>query len=375
MKKISNFSPEAAFYALPKALIFKVVPILSPSTVKVFLALVYHTDPFNRIKYPEKITYSNIMKITGIKKIDTIRKAFHELVSHRVIGGFSPGFGSECTKFYFTYDIDHYTSCESCLSVEEVESYYRTITQKTTVETSYNDEDYSEEFCENDTILSQSNSDPYICQSSPSPQILAVGESENWHSCNTILAKLINSHSTSHANSNFSYASNSPNDAIDKNLVALAKQSLEFHRAFNDFCIKDTTRYREYTFFWVLYHASINKLALDEIIESLKISCDKGKQGQMSYLIGIFKNKFKDKHIGIAAVGKNKFFSVMEYLKERMYISWHTFEKVEVIDNAIKFVFKDKKQYSDEQYINYCKAITDETNKRFRLNLECVIAA
>jgi hypothetical protein len=400
MKKMQDYAPDAAFYALPKAFIFRILPLLSPSTVKLFLALVYHTDPFNRIKYPEKITYSNIMNMTGIKKADTIRKAFSELVETKVISGFAPGFGSSPTRFYFTYDIDHYKTDESCLTISEIESYYRVITSKTVVSSQSNtavflpDEPTLEEYSELQEMevhpsyqlesadfstheASESSTDRRANDTyagTPSPQNLAGGDPENWHSLKTILAKCINSHSTTHANFNFNTQENSLNDTLDRNLVVQAKASIDFHRAFNEFCIKDSLRYREYTFFWVMYHASVHKLAIDELIESLKIACEKNKAGSMCYLIGIMKNKSKDKDAGVCAAGKNSIFSVMEYLKERMYLSWNYFSRVDIVDGKIVFEYKEPALKHDVRYVDYCHVITSEVNKRFRLSLGCLVA-
>lgn len=119
-----RYNPQAAFYALPKAFINRLLFRLSGSTLKVFLALVYHTDCWNVIKYPEKITHTGLMKTTGIKKKETISNAYKELEEHGIIGGYVPGHGADNTKFYFTFDIDHYRSEECCLDLEEISSYY-----------------------------------------------------------------------------------------------------------------------------------------------------------------------------------------------------------------------------------------------------------
>ncbi|MFH0977626.1 MAG: hypothetical protein V1874_17745 [Spirochaetota bacterium] len=119
-----KYNPQAAFYALPKAFINRLLFSMSGSTLKVFLALVYHTDCWNVIKYPGKITHSNLMKTTGIKKKETISNAYKELEELSIIGGYTPGHGADNTKFYFTFDINHYRTDECCLDQAEISSYY-----------------------------------------------------------------------------------------------------------------------------------------------------------------------------------------------------------------------------------------------------------
>lgn len=335
--KTKNYNSRAAFYALPKSFIIRFLPLLSPTTLKVLIALTYFTDHLNIIKFPNLVTYKKLMKMTGIKKIDTIRKSFNELSGLHLIGGYIPGHGSENTKFYFTFDILHYKTEECPFEVEELESYYAQF-------------EYKEK-----EVIKQNNEEPL-------PQIEHTPLPQNGYTINTINNTKINSNSN-----------NQKNDLkLNKNLILLANESIEFKKQFNEFCIKDSSSYREKTFYWIMYHASKLSLSLADVIESLVIANNKGKQGKMCYLIGIMRNKSKNLDNNLLAAGKNIVYQVLEYIKTRLSVNLEFFKGIEFSDNTIIFSYHDKEDI--DSLNDYCMLITQDVNNRFRTNYTYSIA-
>ena len=323
-----NYNSKAAFYALPKAFIIRFLPLISPNTLKVFIALTHFTDHLNMVKFPHLITYKKLMQMTGIKKIDTIRKAFKELSELKLIGGFTPGTGKENTKFYFTFDIIHYRTEECPFEIDELESYYSQFEYK-------EDEIYEKEPVSNNAV----------------PQNVHTPLPKNVHSINTINTTTINSNSSS------------TNDfELNKELIVLANNSIEFKSHFNDFCIKDSSRYREKTFYWIIYHASRLNLSFADIVESLEIANAKGRQGKMCYLIGIMRNKAGSVGKGVLGLGKNIVYQVLEYIKQRMGVNLSYFKNISLQDNSIVFEVES----ADHDIVqDYCHLITSDINKRF----------
>jgi hypothetical protein len=324
--KIKTYNSKAAFYALPKSFIINFVPLMSPSTLKVFIALTYFTDHLNIIKFPKLITYKKLMKMTGIKKIDTIRKSFNELLELSLIGGFEAGNGRSNTTFYFTFDILHYRTEECPFDIDELEDYYKQF-------------EYKE---------SEVNSKT---KETSVPQNVHTPLPKSGYTINTI--------NTTTKNSN---SSKTENIEINKDLIVLANNSTEFKQEFNEFCIKDSSRYREKTFFWILYHASKYNLSFADLLESLTICNNKGKQGKMCYLIGIIRNKSRNIDNGILASGKNIIYQVSEYIKYRCGINLNYFKNISVIDNNIIFEVTD----NCDAVKDYCSLITSDINKRFK---------
>lgn len=322
------YNSKSAFYALPKAFIIRFLPLLSSSTLKVFVALTHFTDHLNIIKFPHSVTYKKLMQMTGIKKIDTIRKAFNELQELKIIGGFTPGHGSENTKFYFTFDIIHYRTEECPFEIEELESYYKQF-----------------EYKENEAVTEE-------LPKRAVPQNEHTPLPQNVYSINTI--------NTSTKNSN---SSDSKDFELNRELIVLANSSIEFKKHFNDFCVKDSSRYREKTFYWVIYHASRLNLSFADLLESISIANAKGKQGKMCYLIGIMRNKASSVGQGVLGQGKNIVYQVLEYIKQRMSVNLEYFKNIYIHDSSI--VFEIDIQDSDAVK-DYCFLITSDINKRFK---------
>lgn len=321
----NNYNSKAAFYALPKSFIIKFLPLLSSNTLKVFIALTHFTDHCNIIKFPNLITYKKIMLMTGIKKIDTIRKAFNELNELHLIGGFTAGHGSENTKFYFTFDILHYRTDECPFEIEELESYYLRF-----------------EYIEKETVKTEETLPEK--EYTPLPQKV--------HTINTINTTSINSNSTE-----------TDKTKINHDLIVLANESIEYKKVFNDFCINDTSKYREKTFYWIIYHASRFNLSFADMLESIEICNSKGKNGKMCYLIGIMRNKSNNIEHGIIAQGKNIVHQVSEYIKQRMGVNISYFKNISVFDNNIIFEI-DNDNCAAVQ--DYCFLIANDINKRFK---------
>lgn len=333
-EKTHYYNSKSAFYALPKAFIIRFLPLLTPSTLKVFIALTHFTDHLNIIKFPHLITYRKLMQMTGIKKIDTIRKAFNELSDLRLIGGFTPGHGSENTKFYFTFDIIHYRTEECPFDIEELESYYNQF-----------------EYKENEAVTEELPKAVPQNEHTPLPK--------NVHTINTI---------NIYTNSN----SIGANDFVLNNeLIVLANSSFEFKKQFNDFCVKDSSCYREKTFYWIIYHASMLNLSFVDLLESIAIANAKGKQGKMCYLIGIMRNKSSSVGQGVLGQGKNIVYQVLEYIKQRMGINRKYFKNIYIHQNNIFFEIdiQDADAVKD-----YCFLITNDINKRFKTEFTYQVA-
>jgi len=326
--KTKNYNSKATFYALPKSFIIRFLPLLSPTTLKVFIALTHFTDHLNFIKFPNLITYKRLMKMTGIKKIDTIRKAFNELCELQLIGGFTPGHGSENTQFYFTFDILHYKTEECPFEVEELESYYAQFEYKEKEVTKQKDEE-------------------------PLPQIEHTPIPLNGYTINTINT------TTKNSNSN-----NTEEVIINHELIVLANNSIEFKKQFNEFCIKDSSRYREQTFYWIIYHASRFNLSIADVLESLEIANNKGKQGKMCYLIGIMRNKSNNVEHGLLGQGKSIVYQVLEYIKQRIGVNIEYFKNIYFDDKNKNIIFEATK--CDDSVNDYCLFITNDINKRFK---------
>lgn len=323
----THYNSKSAFYALPKAFIIRFLPLLTPSTLKVFIALTHFTDHLNIIKFPHLITYRKLMQMTGIKKIDTIRKAFNELQELKIIGGFVPGHGSENTKFYFTFDIIHYRTDECPFDIEELESYYNQF-----------------EYKENEAVTEE-------LPKRAVPQKEHTPLPQNVHTINTI---------NIYTNSN---SIGAKDFELNNELIVLANSSIEFKKQFNDFCIKDSSRYREKTFYWIIYHASKLNLSFADLLESIAIANAKGKQGKMCYLIGIMRNKAGSVEQGVLGQGKNIVYQVIEYIKQRMSVNLEYFKNIYIHDSIIFFEIDSQ---DADAVKDYCFLITSDINKRFK---------
>lgn len=355
-KKLSNsdisgnekntYNSKAAFYALPKPFIIRFLNLLTPNTLKVFIALTYFTDHLNIIKFPNLITYKKLLKMTGIKKVDTIRKAFKELEDLNLIGGFSPGHGSENTKFYFTFDIIHYRTEECPFEIEELESYYSQFEYK------------EKESLNKNEIVEDSVTEEFFENTVPNKEYTPLPK--NVPSFNTINT------TTKNSNSN-----DTKNLELNKELIVLANNSIEFKKQFNDFCIKDSSRYREKTFYWIIYHATKLNLSFADLLESIEIANSKGKQGKMCYLIGIMRNKSASLSKGILAQGKNIVYQVFDYVKQRMGVNLEYFKNISLCDNNIVFEVDSVER---DVVKDYCFLITSDINKRFNTQFSYHVA-
>ncbi|MDY6934831.1 MAG: hypothetical protein SVZ03_11520 [Spirochaetota bacterium] len=127
----------------------------------------------------------------------------------------------------------------------------------------------------------------------PYPEISAQGTPDKPHTLNTI--------------NNYNFT----------NLIVLAQKDLKFISLFNEFCIDDLPRYLKNTLYWIIKNAAQYNLSLEETADSLRIANDKGKQGKMSYLIGIMRNKAGNKALGIRILTKPINVQVSEYFKYR----------------------------------------------------------
>ncbi|MBN2403252.1 MAG: hypothetical protein JXN64_12740 [Spirochaetes bacterium] len=306
-----KYNPQAAFYALPKAFINRLLIQLSGNTLKVFLALVNHTDCWNVIKYPDKITYSALMKTTGIKKKDTISKAYRDLCSLNIIGGYVPGHGSNSTGFYFTFDIDHYKTEECCLQLEEISPYY-------------------------EMLLSgkYTNPDPGAGEGSPKKR--------------------------------------DTQDKIDI-LINNAGKDLKFKHEFNEFCTRDTSKYLKDTLFWIAKNAVEFGLSLGEVIDSLSAANDKDRQGSMSYLIGIMRNKSRNKAGGLKVITRPLLVQVKQYFQERFS---HCLDYLESYDFNIELnqlQYKLKNPQADKDSMDeFFMFVVDDIKRAVGVSLSAV---
>ena len=91
-----------------------------------------------------------------------------------------------------------------------------------------------------------------------------------------------------------------------------------FLKAFNDFLIDDSNRYRDDTFFWINHNAEKYGCSLEEVTHALKVCTEKFKEGEMSYFTGILRKKAEAKGEGVKGFGKRTVFAIYEFLKHRL---------------------------------------------------------
>jgi len=91
-----------------------------------------------------------------------------------------------------------------------------------------------------------------------------------------------------------------------------------FRKAFNDFLIDDSNRYRDDTFFWINHNAEKYGCSLEEVTHALKVCTEKFKEGEMSYFTGILRKKAEAKGEGVKGFGKRTVFAIYEFLKHRL---------------------------------------------------------
>lgn len=422
-----RYNPQAAFYALPKAFINRLLFRLSGSTLKVFLALVYHTDCWNVIKYPEKITHTGLIKITGIKKKETISNAYKELEELSVIGGYVPGHGAENTRFYFTFDINHYRTEECCLELDEISSYYEMIlsgkvtsmplsdpdgqgkkadsgkpvkmsvlpersepderdieactgearlpgdsvetvttentspadpvqlTYALTIENSWCNKiklyqkagqgDFFLEdgsfFCDKDEFYKNYEQSivPDADHEATAPRAESRGtDEERLPDITTDANRLPSEAEAKEANEILSgvpkngtpspletvQGSTEKRDSLKtiksykiNKLIVMAQKDSNFIHEFNDFCVDDSRKYLKNTLYWIIQHAAEYNLSLGDVIDSLNAANSKGKQGKISYLVGVMRNKAGNNSRGLRVITKPEFVQAKEYFSER----------------------------------------------------------
>ncbi|MBN2403250.1 MAG: hypothetical protein JXN64_12730 [Spirochaetes bacterium] len=394
------------------------------------------------------------MKTTGIKKKDTITKAYRELRDLGVIGGFVPGHGSENTKFYFTFDIGHYRTEECCLELEEISSYYEMLLtgrqsglpaeyQSSIPEDNPSGINPAPDENEYDSPGQQAETVPhsgplqYIATVANSwgretklftgkdPDILlyedgsvfctgsefikeyqqyVVPGSVNLYSSPPASGQAAASDSLSDADENpinseakdvemsafpkkgtpcpLKMVQGSPEkkDALNTinsykitNLIVNARKDFKFKYEFNKFCTEDTSKYLKNTFFWIAKNAADFDLSLGDVIDSLAVANDKGKQGSMSYLIGIMRNKSKNKINGIGVITKPLFLQAKQYFQERFS---HCFEYLKSWGfnselNQLQYTLKDSQKDRDSMK-EFFKFVVDDINKAVGVSLSAV---
>ena len=447
-ERVKKYNPQAAFYALPKAFINRLLFQISGSTLKVFIALVNHTDCWNIIRYPGKITHSSLMKTTGIKKKETISKAYKELCDLSIIGGYAHGHGSENTKFYFTFDIDHYKTEECCLELDEISSYYEMLLSGKFSEPVPELPDAAENSEDDNIRCTAEECDPsreIPLNSEPVPpepgsghlKYIATianswsGELKLYQDNNTdvylledgsvfcdkeefikdyqhcIVSKPDNKMEDNY--SPFSFDSDNVNNEIPpevaengtpsplflvqestkkkdslntiksykiNNLIVMFQKDFKFIHEFNDFCTDDSPKNLKNTLFWIAKNAAGFDLSLGEVIESLSVANDKGKQGSMCYLIGIMRNKAGNKASGVKVITKPLFVQVKEYFAERFSHSLEYLNSYSIDWNSKELRYTLKNPENDRDPMSeFFKFVVSDIKKSVGVSLSHVEVA
>ena len=117
-----------------------------------------------------------------------------------------------------------------------------------------------------------------------------------------------------------------------------------FRKAFNDFLIDDSNRYRDDTFFWINHNAEKYGCSLEEVTHALKVCTEKFKEGEMSYFTGILRKKAEAKGEGVKGFGKRTVFAIYEFLKHRLrpHMEYVTNYDLDMEQNILYFSIRSK---------------------------------
>jgi hypothetical protein len=122
-------------------------------------------------------------------------------------------------------------------------------------------------------------------------------------------------------------------------ILSEAEKDLKFVQAFNDFCVKDDSKYRSDTTFWILHNAILHEASIGAITDALEICVGKDKTGDVAYFTGILRQKAKNKADGIRPLGKNDYIRVVEYLRRRLepYAEYITSWEADIKNGCLRY--------------------------------------
>jgi hypothetical protein len=170
----------------------------------------------------------------------------------------------------------------------------------------------------------------------------------------------------SDTNTEISFKSSSEINTKSYLIVRGAEDDLNFIKAFQEFLVDDSYKYRTDTFFWINHNAEKWGSSLDEVTQALKICADKQKEGEIDYLTGILRKKAEAKGQGYQGFGKRTVFAIYDYLKFRLkeqmeYISNYD---LNMDQNILYYSIRSREDKEPVEYLfgQICENIKSEFN-------------
>jgi hypothetical protein len=170
----------------------------------------------------------------------------------------------------------------------------------------------------------------------------------------------------SDTNTEISFKNSSEINTKSYLIVRGAEDDLNFIKAFQEFLIDDSYKYRTDTFFWINHNAEKWGSSLDEVTQALKICADKQKEGEIDYLTGILRKKAEAKGQGYQGFGKRTVFAIYDYLKFRLkeqmeYISNYD---LNMDQNILYYSIRSREDKEPVEYLfgQICENIKSEFN-------------
>ena len=150
-------------------------------------------------------------------------------------------------------------------------------------------------------------------------------------------------------------------------------QNLEFRKNFWDFCDEDTTQHRKCLYSIISFRADYYMMSLEEIIESLKICCEKEKTGisGLKYLFGIFRAKCKNKGQGVRGYEDTLVFALEDFLKIRLseQMNWVKNYSLDMPNKTIYYSIYDKEN-DREPVGDLFEIVIKDVKKQFNIDLK-----
>ena len=170
----------------------------------------------------------------------------------------------------------------------------------------------------------------------------------------------------SDTNTEISFKNSSEINTKSYLIVRGAEDDLNFIKAFQEFLVDDSYKYRTDTFFWINHNAEKWGSSLDEVTQALKICADKQKEGEIDYLTGILRKKAEAKDQGYQGFGKRTVFAIYDYLKFRLkeqmeYISNYD---LNMDQNILYYSIRSREDKEPVEYLfgQICENIKSEFN-------------
>lgn len=154
-------------------------------------------------------------------------------------------------------------------------------------------------------------------------------------------------------------------------IVRGAFKDQRFLKFFKDFCDEDNEAYIQRTFHFINQHAENFESSLGDVIQSLKICCEKEKIGRIDYYAGILKKKAQAKAEKVQDAAKLKVFQVYDYLQERIggvHMNLIKNYDLNYNERAIYYSVRDKEEQSVAHDILLC--VSEDVKTKFDIELK-----